>query len=424
MKNKRLKAIISLTSLLTIVFSSGVIPVDNNLFTNVAYASSKDDDDDEITLSKAVSFARSCLNDVTYNNDTSKSDITRKFKKKKYDDFTFKIEDFDKKNATKKKEGYVSGTVVVTDSSGESREFDFERKISKISEYTSTVNNVNLKESDIPESHVMLTKDVLNAYDGLDIKSDYFKWEDTIGDGYLTNLYKENEFIGTIISTNDFFEDNEQSNYSSKDRYVTLDEKDNKFEYCYYNVPGTNKFVLIKMTVRVNKDNEKQIVLKLPNSYLLTNKKLDEKYVIDSTGWTEDKNNKKVYIKNNKIQHGWVNIDKKTYYLDETTGNPCVGWKLIDKKWYYINQNGEKEVNKWLLSNGRWYYLDNSGVMKTGWIKDGNNKYYLKPISGEMVTGWNLIDNKWYFMYDNGALAVNTTIDGYTVNSSGVWVTK
>ena len=36
-----------------------------------------------------------------------------------------------------------------------------------------------------------------------------------------------------------------------------------------------------------------------------------------------------------------------------------------------------------------------------------------------MVTGWYQVGGKCYYSYSSGALAVNTTIDGYRVNEKG-----
>ena len=59
--------------------------------------------------------------------------------------------------------------------------------------------------------------------------------------------------------------------------------------------------------------------------------------------------------------------------------------------------------------------------MATGWAYVDGHWYYLKS-SGAMATGWMKIDNKWYYFYGNGSMAANTTINGYYVNKSGVWV--
>lgn len=40
-----------------------------------------------------------------------------------------------------------------------------------------------------------------------------------------------------------------------------------------------------------------------------------------------------------------------------------------------------------------------------------------------MVTGWlQDTDGKWYYLNSNGAMAKNTTINGYYVDENGVWV--
>ena len=55
----------------------------------------------------------------------------------------------------------------------------------------------------------------------------------------------------------------------------------------------------------------------------------------------------------------------------------------------------------WLQEKGFWYYLDDSGAMKTGWYQ---------------------VSGKWYYSYSSGELAVNTIVDGYTVNHNGEWI--
>lgn len=72
-------------------------------------------------------------------------------------------------------------------------------------------------------------------------------------------------------------------------------------------------------------------------------------------------------------------------------------------------------------NKGTWYYLNNSGTMKTGWVKDNDTWYYLDN-SGAMKTGWFTVSGKWYYAYSSGALAVDTTVDWYTVNANGEWV--
>ena len=72
----------------------------------------------------------------------------------------------------------------------------------------------------------------------------------------------------------------------------------------------------------------------------------------------------------------------------------------------------------WKKINGSWYHFKSNGSKSTGWLKDGSSWYYLDG-SGAMKTGWYQVSGKWYYSYSSGALAVNTTVDGYRVNSDG-----
>ena len=81
--------------------------------------------------------------------------------------------------------------------------------------------------------------------------------------------------------------------------------------------------------------------------------------------------------------------------------DPQNGWKLNNGTFSYLVQG--RKYTGWAKLDGEWYYFDNNGVMKTGWIQDGGN---------------------WYYLYNNGKMAHDTTIDGYYLNSSGVWTTQ
>ena len=94
-----------------------------------------------------------------------------------------------------------------------------------------------------------------------------------------------------------------------------------------------------------------------------------------------------------------------------------VGWKKINGSWYYFKSDGSKSTG-WLKDGSTWYYLKSSGEMQTGWLKENGLWYYLDS-SGAMKTGWYQVSGKWYYSYSSGALAVNTTVDGYRVNSDG-----
>ena len=54
---------------------------------------------------------------------------------------------------------------------------------------------------------------------------------------------------------------------------------------------------------------------------------------------------------------------------------------------------------EWKQDSKGWRYLDNSSY----------------------VTGWRSISGNWYYFYSNGYMATCDKIDGYFVNSNGVW---
>jgi len=109
------------------------------------------------------------------------------------------------------------------------------------------------------------------------------------------------------------------------------------------------------------------------------------------------------------------------YYLDPTTAIMQTGWQYLGNKWYYLRSSGAMATG-WYQEGLTWYYLDQSnGDMKTGWQYLGNKWYYLRS-SGAMATGWFQVGSKWYYAYSSGALAVNTTVEGYSVNYNGEWV--
>ena len=80
-------------------------------------------------------------------------------------------------------------------------------------------------------------------------------------------------------------------------------------------------------------------------------------------------------------------------------------------------------MQKWWVKDGNtWYYLNGSGVMQTGWLQDGGKWYYLENSGAMKSSQWFEVGGKWYYVDGSGALAVNTTVNGYTVNGNGEWV--
>ncbi len=129
---------------------------------------------------------------------------------------------------------------------------------------------------------------------------------------------------------------------------------------------------------------------------------------------------------------GWVRDNGKWYYFRPEGENGrsqgsmvTSGWRVIGGYYYYFNDDGSAYTG-WLKKDGKWYYmntLDNSlqGAMFTGWIRRDERTYFADT-NGEMVEGWYQIDDHWYYFYPgSGEMAYNTDVDGFHLDSDGVW---
>ncbi|WP_051560514.1 DUF5050 domain-containing protein [Clostridium beijerinckii] len=82
--------------------------------------------------------------------------------------------------------------------------------------------------------------------------------------------------------------------------------------------------------------------------------------------------------------------------------NPIVvsaEWKQDSNGWW--NAEGNSWSVGWKEIDGKWYYFGQDGYMKMGWIQ---------------------YEDKWYYLGDDGAMLKNTTINGYKLDSDGVWI--
>lgn len=153
-------------------------------------------------------------------------------------------------------------------------------------------------------------------------------------------------------------------------------------------------------------------------------------------GWNLIDGKKYYADANGKITTGWVKYENSWYYLQtekecpETPGAMKTGWFKQNNNWYYLDpaRGGKMVASEWMLIDGRWYHFYGGGGMETGWTKQNGNWYHLNA-NGAMETGWIIMNDDWYYLYPagnslgapEGAMAVNTVINGYVVAPDGVY---
>ena len=130
-------------------------------------------------------------------------------------------------------------------------------------------------------------------------------------------------------------------------------------------------------------------------------------------------NGSRRYVQLEEVSHSDVHQPGNTSN-NNTDSSLAINWKKVNGSWYHFKSNGSKSTG-WLKDGSNWYYLKSSGEMQTGWLQEKGFWYYLDD-SGAMKTGWYQVYGKWYYSYSSGELAVNTIVDGYTVNHNGEWV--
>ena len=118
-------------------------------------------------------------------------------------------------------------------------------------------------------------------------------------------------------------------------------------------------------------------------------------------------------------KNGWEKEGTIWYYYEN--GQKAVGWKQINGSWYHLQADGIMTTG-WLKDGSKWYYLKSSGEMQTGWLKDKGIWYYLESSGAMKVSQWFQVSGKHYYVNASGELAVDTTIDGFQVDSNGARV--
>ncbi|WP_283680572.1 hypothetical protein [Clostridium perfringens] len=166
--------------------------------------------------------------------------------------------------------------------------------------------------------------------------------------------------------------------------------------------------------------------------------------LINRKGWTKLNDNWFYFNDDSSLKTKWQTIGGKTYYFNETTGAMATGKKTIydyfnheekiycftsdgvllkgkgwfskydeynnyKKVWCYIDENGVLKTGCQTI-NGKDYYFNCDGKMATGIVNIGGvigaPKFYYFDNNGVLFKkeGWKKINEKWYYLNEDGSL--------------------
>ena len=127
---------------------------------------------------------------------------------------------------------------------------------------------------------------------------------------------------------------------------------------------------------------------------------------------------------NDTVTPGWQKeADGSEKYLKPDGTYVSNGWLQLDDKKYYMDENGVK-LKDTITPDG--FYVNSDGEKVSympGWYKDGNYWRYIQKNGYYLANSWYQdTDGKYYYCNMGAVMAVNTTTpDGYYVDENGVW---
>ena len=80
-------------------------------------------------------------------------------------------------------------------------------------------------------------------------------------------------------------------------------------------------------------------------------------------------------------------------------------WVASGSDWKFQNEDGSWQTGKWFQdADGKWYHFNEAGIAQKGWFQDAGSKWYFFAYNGIMQTGVIKVDNKVYYMNEDGSL--------------------
>ncbi|MCH1953304.1 choline-binding protein [Enterocloster sp. OA13] len=121
---------------------------------------------------------------------------------------------------------------------------------------------------------------------------------------------------------------------------------------------------------------------------------------------------------------GWVQNDSGQWTFRKPDGSYVSNsWLTVDEKTYYMDENGVRLTDTY-APDGTYVNPNGEKVSyKPGWVSDEKGWRYIQKNGYYAAATWiQDTDGKWYYFNIGAYMAVNTTTpDGFYVDESGVW---
>ncbi|MDS2946177.1 phosphorylcholine esterase CbpE [Streptococcus pneumoniae] len=292
-----------------------------------------------------------------------------------------------------------------------------------------------------PSLIVQTSSSPIGSYDsGQEINREYISWLESMGIQHINAASKD--YDATVFDIRQDGLVNISTSYKPIPSFQAGWHKSSYGNWWYQAPDSTGEYAVCWNEIKGEWYYFNQTGILLQNQW----KKWNNRWFYLTDSGVAAKNWKKIvgiwyyFNKENQMEIGWIQDKEQWYYLD-VDGSMKTGWLQYKGQWYYFAPSGEMKTG-WVKDKEAWYYMDSTGVMKTGeievagqhyyledsgamkqgWHKKANDWYFYKE-DGSRAVGWIKDEDKWYFLKENGQLLVNgKTPEGYTVDSSGVWL--
>ncbi len=307
---------------------------------------------------------------------------------------------------------------------------------------TKNSNTKNFIRNLSPEIIVQTSSSPIGSYDsGQEINREYISWLESMGIQHINAASKDYDATVFDIRKDGFV--NISKSYNPIPSFQAGWHKSAYGNWWYQAPDSTGEYAVGWNEIEGEWYYFNQRGILLYNQW----KKWNNRWFYLTDSGAAAKNWKKIagiwyyFNKENQMETGWIQDKEQWYYLD-FDGSMKTGWLQYKGQWYYFAPSGEMKTG-WVKDKETWYYMDStggimktgeievagqhyyledSGAMKQGWLKKANAWYFYKA-DGSRAVGWIKDKDKWYFLKENGQLLVNgKTPEGYTVDSSGVWL--